>query len=282
MTPEERLQQLEPENRQLKEQLAQRDELIERLTQRVRDLEERLSKNSRTSSLPPSSDRFARQPKSLRKKSGKKPGGQAKHPGSTLVMGEHPDEMLVHKVVTYQYCQADLQTEKVLFIHRRQVVDTAVARLIVQEHQAEQKWCPSCCQVTLAPFPCGVDAPVQYGMRVAAIAVYLVQQHLLPWARACEILSDLLGIELSAGSLATLIERCAAKLIGVEERVKQALILAPVLHQDETGLYEKRVAPMAACRLYGSLDALCRPCQARARSLGGDRDLATVRGHFGS
>ena len=161
MTPEERLHHLEQENRQLKEQLAQRDELIERLTQRVTDLEERLSKNSRNSSLPPSSDRFARQPKSLRTKSGKKPGGQAKHPGSTPVMREHPDEMVVHKVLQCQYCQADLQSEKVLLLHRRQVVDTPVARLIAQEHQAEQKWCPSCRQVTLAPFPSGVDAPVQ-------------------------------------------------------------------------------------------------------------------------
>lgn len=71
------------------------------------------------------------------------------------------------------------------------------------------------------------------------MAVYLVQQQLVPWARACEILSDLLGIQLSEGSLARLIERCAANLIGVEERVKQALIQAPVLHQDETGLYVK-------------------------------------------
>jgi len=239
MTPEERLHHLEQENRQLKEQLAQRDEVIERLTQRVTDLEERLAKNSRNSSLPPSSDRFARQPKSLRKKSGKKPGGQAKHPGSTLVMREHPDEIVVHKVLRCQYCQADLQSEKVLVLHRRQVVDTPVARLIAQEHQAEHKWCPACCQVTLAPFPSGVDAPVQYGPRVAAMAVYLVQQQLVPWARACEILSDLLGIQLSEGSLARLIERCAANLSGVEQRVKQALIQAPVLHQDETGLYVK-------------------------------------------
>jgi hypothetical protein len=80
MTLEEQLSQLEQENSRLKEQFAQRDERIESLTQRLADLEEQMKKNSSNSSLPPSSDRFARQPKSLRKKSGKKPGGQKNHP----------------------------------------------------------------------------------------------------------------------------------------------------------------------------------------------------------
>ena len=67
MTPEERLHQLEQENRDVREQLAQREEQIEQLIEHITALEARLAKNSRNSSLPPSSDRFVRQPKSLRK-----------------------------------------------------------------------------------------------------------------------------------------------------------------------------------------------------------------------
>ena len=90
MTPEERLGEMEQENTVLREQLTQRDELIEQLQQRLHLLEERLSKNSHNSHLPPSSDRFVRQPKSLRTKSGKKPGGQEGHPGKTLMWKETP------------------------------------------------------------------------------------------------------------------------------------------------------------------------------------------------
>jgi transposase len=71
------------------------------------------------------------------------------------------------------------------------------------------------------------------------MAVYLVEQQLLPWGRACEILSDLLGTPMSEGTLGSLIERCAHNLREVEEHLKAALIAAPVLHQDETGLYVK-------------------------------------------
>lgn len=239
MTPEERLDQLEQENRELREQLAKKDEQIEQLIHQVQTLQDRLGKNSRNSSLPPSSDRFVRQPKSLRKKSGKKPGGQTGHPGSTLQLCDQPDEILLHQVTQCQHCQADLSASPVLLRERRQVVDVPAPRLWVQEHQSEQKWCSSCGHVTTAPFPEGVMASVQYGNRIEAIAIYLIEQQLLPWARACEVLSDLLGIQMSEGTLAKVIERCAHHLSPVEEQIKQALIEAQVLHQDETGLYVK-------------------------------------------
>src|SRR2546423_13709134 len=98
MTLEEELLQLRQENQELHERLAQRDELIAHLQQRVQALEERLAKDSHNSHLPPSSDRFVRQPKSLRKKSGKKSGGQQGHPGRTLMFSPTPDAVIIHPV----------------------------------------------------------------------------------------------------------------------------------------------------------------------------------------
>ena len=56
-------------------------------------LESRLNQNSRNSSKPPSADLIQGKPnpKSLRKKSGKKPGGQEGHSGTTLEMVNDPD-----------------------------------------------------------------------------------------------------------------------------------------------------------------------------------------------
>jgi transposase len=237
MTPEEELLQLRQENKDLHERLAQRDELIAHLQQRVQALEERLAKDSHNSHLPPSSDRFVRQPKSLRKKSGKKAGGQQGHPGTTLQWHGCPDEVIVHPVTHCASCQQDLQAVPALQVERRQVVDVPTPRVWVAEHQAEQKQCPACQHLTVASFPAEVAAPLQYGPRLGAIALYLAQQQLLPWGRVCEILGDLLGAPLSEGTLAHLIERCAASLQPVEEQIKQALTSVEVLHQDETGLY---------------------------------------------
>jgi transposase len=242
MKPEEELTQLQAENQALREQLAQRDKLIDQLLQRVDVLEKRLAKDSHNSSLPPSSDRFARQKKtrSLRKKSGKKAGGQDGHQGHALQMSETPDEVIVLPHVSQcQHCQADLKAVAALRLERRQVMDVPLPRLQVTEYRGECKQCPSCQGYTSTVFPSGVAAPVQYGPRVGAMGVYLVMQQLLPWNRTCEVLHDVLGVHLSEGTLALLIARTAEYLEPVEAQIKTALSASPVIHQDETGLYVK-------------------------------------------
>src|SRR6266851_9587370 len=137
MTAEEELNHLRHENRVLREQASVQQDTIsvqrdlitrqqeqitllerelslqqEQMTQfaeQVQALHERLAKDSHNSHLPPSSDRFGRQPKSLRKKSGKKPGGQEGHRGQTLMFSPCPDEVMVHPVERCEQCQADLR-----------------------------------------------------------------------------------------------------------------------------------------------------------------------------
>lgn len=243
MTQEEELIQLREENRVQREQirvqqehLAERDEMIAQLLQRVQHLEERLSKDSHNSHLPPSSDRFVRQPKSLRKKSEKKSGGQPGHPGSSLHWSATPDEIVEQQVEQCEVCHHELQTVAVCQIERRQVFDVPPPRLIVREYRAQHKRCPVCQHITAAAFPQDVSAPMQYGPSIGATAVYLVQQHLLPLARACEVMQDLLGVQMSEGTVGSLITRCAAQLREVEQQIKDALKEAEVIHQDETGL----------------------------------------------
>lgn len=230
MTQDEELKQLREENAALRAQVAW-------LTERLSALEAQHAKDSHNSHLPPSSDRFHRQPKSLRKPSGKKAGGQTDHPGSTLQQSQTPDTVIVHAVEHCQHCQQDLRAVAALHVERRQVVELPPRRVLVIEHQAQQKWCPACQQVSVALFPEEVRAPVQYGATLGAIGVYLVQQQLLPYERASEVMQDLLGCSMSVGTLQTLVQRCAAALQPVEQQIKAALSQVPVLHQDETGLY---------------------------------------------
>jgi transposase len=258
MTAEEELLQLRHEKSLLQEQLAQRDELIaqmqQQLTQRddliaqmqqqlamlseqVQTLQAQLQKDSHNSHLPPSSDRFVRQPKSLRKSSGKQAGGQTGHQGTTLSLTDTPDEVIVHAVEVCAQCQHDLRAIASQALERRQVIDVPPKRVVVSEHQAERKCCPVCQHVTEAPFPHEVKAPVQYGAGVGAIAVYLVQAQLLPYERACEVLHEVLGASLTGGTLKTLVDRCAEHLAPVEQLIKEHVQQVAVLHQDETGLY---------------------------------------------
>src|SRR5260370_4080550 len=258
MTIEEERMHLREENTSLRDQLGQRDERIQQLetaleqqdvlmqqmqeqmgslTQQGKSLQERKAKDSHNSSLPPSSDRFTHQRKSLRKKSEKKAGGQEGHPGASLHWSSTPDEIIEKHVEQCEACQHDLHEVAVCHVERRQVHDVPPPRVIVQEYRAEQKQCPVCQHITAARFPQGVAAPMQYGPTIGAVAVYLVQQQLVPLARAAEVMLDLLGVQMSEGTICTLIQRCATQLTDVEQQIKETLVKAEVIHQDDTGLY---------------------------------------------
>ncbi len=241
MTQEEELQALREENAALKAQVAELlplKEQVEQLQEQVKQLTNRLAKDSHNSHLPPSSDRFGRKKKarSLRKSSGKKPGGQPEHPGETIQWSSCPDEIIRHAVAACCHCQAELSAVEAQMVEARQIIELPSKRHVVIEHQAEQKCCPQCGEVSAAAFPQEVRARVQYGSSVATAASLLVVQHLLPLGRASEVLWDLLGISIAEATITTQLQRAAALLEPVEQQIKAALIQADVLHQDESSV----------------------------------------------
>ena len=145
MTNEEELDQLREENRQLKALVAEllplKDELAKAMA-RIKELEEQLAKDSRTSSKPPSSDKPWRQPRSSRQPSGNEPGGQAGHSGHTLAMKEQPDEEVRHRPDACSQCGKELSAVAGIIVERRQVLDIPEILLQVQEHQVEAVCCP--------------------------------------------------------------------------------------------------------------------------------------------
>jgi transposase len=118
-----------------------------------------------------------------------------------LQFSSTPDEIIEQQVEQCEACQHDLRSVAACGRGRRQVVDLPSPHLFVREYRAEQKQCPHCQHITMAPFPAGVQAPIQYGPNVGATAVYLVEQQLLPLARACEVMWDLLGVQMSEGTV---------------------------------------------------------------------------------
>jgi transposase len=115
MTPEEEIAVLRAENAALREQNAS-------LLERVQDLEARLAKDSHNSSKPPSSDGLAHktQTRSLRRKSGKRPGGQLGHRGQTLHLVATPDAVVEHRPAVCTACQAALDCRRRILTNSRQ------------------------------------------------------------------------------------------------------------------------------------------------------------------
>ncbi len=208
------------------------------LVGRVAELEGQRATDSHNSSKPPSSDGPGAppRPRSLRTRSGKRPGGQPAHPGASLRLVERPDAVVTHHPDACPACERALGGVAGVCGERRQVHDLPPLRLVVTEHRSGRVVCPDCGATAAGAFPDGVRAAAQYGPHVRAFAVYLTHGQLLPVERARALMGDLLGCGVSAGTLAGLGQDCAGRLADTEAAIAGALRAGAVLHADESGL----------------------------------------------
>lgn len=210
-------------------------EQLQSLTDRIKQLEQQLRKNSRNSSKPPSSDGPAKpNPKSLRKRTGKKSGGQKGHEGHTLQRVEHPDQSTVLPVNVCS-CHTDLSQISPVGYDVRQTFELPEPKLDVLEFKAEIKICPDCGAQVKAIFPDSVKAPVQYGERFRALLVYLHHQQLLPVNRINQMMQDLYNAPVCEATILDVAKRTHGNLEPFEIAITQDLCKSSVLHVDESG-----------------------------------------------
>lgn len=212
---------------------------VTELRAEVEALKARLAASSRNSSRPPSADGLGKPaPRSLRGKSGRKPGGQGGHPGRTLRQVDDPDEIIVHEPGRCAGCGRDGVAGEHVGTERRQVFDLPPVDVHVTEHQLTTRRC-ACGQRNTGTAPAQVAAPVSYGPRIAAAIVYLYIGQLLSKKRTAQAMSDLLGVPVSEGTVATVCERASTALVrrgGFTDIVRAGLHGAELVHVDETGL----------------------------------------------
>ena len=173
--------QLQSQISRLQEELRDTRSDNHRLLRRNAELEALVSKDSHNSSRPPSTDPlWAKHTKSLRRPSGKRPGGQPGHRGHTLRLMQKPTRVLTHRPERCRHCSSPLREGHRTGTERRRVIDLVPIRLRVTEHRADIVRCPACGRRTKAEFTDGVRASVQYDPSVFARALYLHNYQLLP------------------------------------------------------------------------------------------------------
>jgi transposase len=234
----------DPSYEELKELVAAQQLVIEQqrahiagLEARIVELERRVGRTPRNSSMPPSAEGLSKPPANRAERRAQKkrrPGKQPGDEGHHLAQVSDPDEVITHRPRRCARCEGDLSEAEIVSLERRQVFEVPQTRAHVTEHRLAKVRC-SCGAETKAPAPPEATAPACYGPGVRALAVYLsVYQH-VPYDRLTEIFVDVLSMPVSVGAITAMVAEAGGGLGLFLDVVADLLKDAPAVHFDETG-----------------------------------------------
>jgi transposase len=147
----------------------------------------------------------------------------------------YPDRMEVHRPVQCQCCgRIFAADEPCEVIQCRQVFDLPEPKLEVTEHPLGQITC--CGVAQRGDYPAGVNAAVQYGPGVRALATLLSIDHKMPLEKISQLFEDLYGEDLNRGTVLDTLERGYAHAAPLQAATMARLREADVVHFDETGI----------------------------------------------
>ena len=218
------------------------DELIgvnERLEARVAELERRLNRSSRNSSLPPSRDPPSAPKRPGWKGSGRMRGGQPGHEGRNrrLLPPEMVDEVVDHWPERCRSCAhvfAEPELVDAVEPWRRQVAELPPIAVRVTERRLHGVSCPECATATRAEPPRELPRSA-FGPRLQAAVVTLAVRNRISRRDTTELARELFGVELSTGSVDAIIQRAGDALAGPYTELEQRIKTAAAVNIDETG-----------------------------------------------
>jgi transposase len=222
---------------QFSQRVVELETLNASLVARIAVLEERLKKNSRNSSIPPSADGLAKPVvpnRSQRRAQGRRPGKQPGGEGTHLAQVSDPDQIVTHSPQSCAACGENVADAELVDVEVRQVFDLPAIKAFVTEHHMERRRC-SCGAVAKAPAPAEATAFACYGRSVRSLAVYLAVHQHLPYDRMAGLFNDVLGVQISTGALVQMVAEAGGALGAFTTSVADLLCDAPVVHFDETG-----------------------------------------------
>ncbi len=206
-------------------------ELVEanrRLEARVAELERRLKRSSRNSSLRP-----------RRPGSGRERGGQPGHEGKNrpLLPLERVDEVVEHWPERCRACAHVFSPDErvdAAAVQRHQVCELPPTAVTLSEHRLHRVCCPECALETRAELPRELPRSA-FGPRLQAAVVTLAVRNRVSRRDTTELARELFGLELATGSVDAIIHRAGEALAAPHTRLEQSIKSAPVVNIDETG-----------------------------------------------
>jgi len=206
--------------------------------ERIAELERQLNRNSRNSSLPPSQDPPGAPARKRAPSPGGRHGAQKGHKGHGRRLA--PIET-VHETIDHwpERCPCgrhftEAERRPVGAPARHQVAELPSIAVVLTEHRLHRLRCPDCGALTRAKLPAEVPASA-FGPRLQAAVATLAVRNRISRRDTTELLGELFGARLCAGSIDAILQRTAAALTVPYEELLHQTRASPAVNIDETG-----------------------------------------------
>ena len=235
-TSQGQLKEIRDLKRLLKKERKEKEELQKRLSKY-----EEPPKNSGNSSTPPSKekmkDEIMRRTKSLRKPTGKKPGGQPGHKGSTLEVKECPDNVIDRSPEVCDKCGDSLDGCDTVLDYVTQVISLPELKPLITQVNHYAKICRTCGRRVKADSKRRRSNSVSYDASVKGLVVYLSVVQFLSFSRIELFFKEVFSLEISQGSMINWVNEAKKAAEPAIEKIKEYIMSSPVIGFDESGCY---------------------------------------------
>ena len=193
----------------------------------LRDKLKRPQKTPGNSSTPPSQGHKASGSAKA------KPKGQV-HVGAHRPLHPNPTRRRDISAERCGHCQADVSGVFQTAVHAYDRIEIPEIVPDVTRVTLYGGSCPCCARRFKASPPAGLEPGSPFGANLRAFVLYLRFAQAIPFERLARLMSDLLGLEISEGALANVLQACSDAFARQTSMIRDRLLSGTILQSDET------------------------------------------------
>ena len=215
----------------------EKDALIRTLLARVDALiAENAALRERLNLPPKTPDNSSVPPSQGHKTSGEsEPKPKAKtHAGSHRPLHPNPTRRRDVLADRCEHCRADVSAVPQAAVHAYDRIEIPEIVPDVTRVTLHGGVCPGCRQRFRAPPPAGLAPGSPFGPNLRAFVLYLRFAQAIPFERLARLMSDLLGLEISEGALANMLQASGGTFARQASLIRDRLLSGTILQSDET------------------------------------------------
>jgi transposase len=204
-------------------------ELWEKIQKLEKQLEKKPKKTSKNSSLAPARG-FKAEVKSEEKGNNQQRTNSIGREGGGRPLSETPDQIIKATVKSCAECGKESAASMQILMERYDKIDIPPIKPIVTRVERYGCKCEGCGQQQIANVPVGMEPGSPFGDRIAALVTTMRYSHGISYNRMQQMMSEVFGLEISEGAIASLLMRVQGQLENILKGVRSARLIC----SDET------------------------------------------------